>query len=466
MSVIDLGKLRLTNRGVYNVATAYEVDDIVQHTDAGVLSTYICKAASTGNAPASGGTVHASWQLMARGTDAVGMSFPAFKNSSFNADGGTGYTVDTSAAAITITLPASPSTGDLIKIIDYGRTFHTNHCTLAANGNKIEHNTDDFVLTSKGLSLEMLYDSDTGTSTPTWRFINWVAEDDTGLAGNKLGRGQSSKGVGSKKYIVATSDAHDIYMDGDDMVHRFTESGTFRVHSLGSDSTYGTFIEYLMCGGGGSGGTHHAGGGGAGGYRANNAMDYAVTVQDYTVTVGTGGSQRNQGNNHGNKGGDTEFDGMNSEGGGGGAAGSHPGQPGGSGGGGGHSSGHGPATGNGDGHRGGNHQNHTGSGGGGASHFGSNIHGDHSPGHGGRGKDNDITGIKLWYCEGGGGTGHHYTSTGEAGGHTGGGAEGQCAQDRSGSGGGGTQGTTGNHQYGGRGGDGVCVIRYRCRDGV
>ena len=419
MATLDLGKLRLTNKGVYNNSTAYEVDDIVQHTDSGVLSTYICKVDSTGNPPATGGSVHASWQLMARGTDAVGMGFNASKTADFTADSSQGYLVDTSSSAITVTLPASPSSGDLIKIIDYGRTFHTNHCTLAANGKRIEQNTDDFVCTSKGLTFELLYDADSGTQNPSWRFINWTAEDNTGLAGNKLGRGQSSKNVGSKKYLIATSDAHDIYMDGDDMVHRFTESGTFRVHSLGSDATYGTYVEYLLVGGGGSGGTHYGGGGGAGGYRANNAIDYAVTVQDYTITIGTGGAQRDQGNNHGNKGSNSEFDGMNSEG-----------------------------------------------GGGGASHFGTNIHGDHSPGHGGRGKRNDITGINVWYAGGGGGTGHHHTCEGCGGDESGGDTPGGPGQEHRGGGGGGTMGTTGQHCSGGKGGDGICVIRYRCRDEV
>ena len=62
MATLDLGKLRLTKKGVYNNSTAYEVDDIVQHTDSGVLSTYICKVDSTGNPPATGGSVNASWQ--------------------------------------------------------------------------------------------------------------------------------------------------------------------------------------------------------------------------------------------------------------------------------------------------------------------------------------------------------------------------------------------------------------------
>ena len=50
--------------------TAYVVDDLVASTVLWIiLSTYICVANSTGNAPSSSGTAHASWNYssMAKG---------------------------------------------------------------------------------------------------------------------------------------------------------------------------------------------------------------------------------------------------------------------------------------------------------------------------------------------------------------------------------------------------------------
>ena len=71
MATIDLGKIKQVFRGTYNNATAYTVDDLVSFTDTvGGLqntSTYIAVANTTGNAPASGGTIHASWNLVAQG---------------------------------------------------------------------------------------------------------------------------------------------------------------------------------------------------------------------------------------------------------------------------------------------------------------------------------------------------------------------------------------------------------------
>ena len=67
MATIDLGKIKLLWRGTYNNGTAYAVDDVVEYTDTAITSTYICTAASTGNAPSSGGTAHGSWAYMAKG---------------------------------------------------------------------------------------------------------------------------------------------------------------------------------------------------------------------------------------------------------------------------------------------------------------------------------------------------------------------------------------------------------------
>ena len=55
---IDLGKLRLVNKGTWSSATTYEADDIVQYEDSAVTSTYIASAASTNQAPSTGGTVN------------------------------------------------------------------------------------------------------------------------------------------------------------------------------------------------------------------------------------------------------------------------------------------------------------------------------------------------------------------------------------------------------------------------
>ena len=61
MATIDLGKIKLVNRGAYNNSTAYTVDDLVQSGG----STYICIQNSTGNAV----TNNSYWSVLAEGGD-------------------------------------------------------------------------------------------------------------------------------------------------------------------------------------------------------------------------------------------------------------------------------------------------------------------------------------------------------------------------------------------------------------
>ena len=68
MATIDLGKIKLVWRGTYASGTAYTVDDVVQHTDGGITSSFICTTNSTGNAPSTGGSVHGSWAYLAKGS--------------------------------------------------------------------------------------------------------------------------------------------------------------------------------------------------------------------------------------------------------------------------------------------------------------------------------------------------------------------------------------------------------------
>ena len=67
MATIDLGKIKFNWRGTYAGGTAYVPDDVVYYMDGSVGSSYMCVAATTGNAPSSGGTPHASWQYLAKG---------------------------------------------------------------------------------------------------------------------------------------------------------------------------------------------------------------------------------------------------------------------------------------------------------------------------------------------------------------------------------------------------------------
>lgn len=65
--------------------------------------------------------------------------------------------VDTSSAAVTVTLPANPSLGDTIKLVDGAGTFSTNNLTISPNGEKIAGATGDQTTTQDRVSFELVY---------------------------------------------------------------------------------------------------------------------------------------------------------------------------------------------------------------------------------------------------------------------------------------------------------------------
>ena len=66
-----------------------------------------------------------------------GLTWQAVQTGNFTAVSGNAYPVNTTSAAITVTLPASPSAGDSITLTDYAGTFATNNMVVAGNGKKI-----------------------------------------------------------------------------------------------------------------------------------------------------------------------------------------------------------------------------------------------------------------------------------------------------------------------------------------
>ena len=79
------------------------------------------------------------------------------KTSPFTSVSGKGYFVNTTSGAVTITLPASPSAGDIVAIKDYANTFDTNSVTIGRNGSKINGECADATLTTESQSVTLIY---------------------------------------------------------------------------------------------------------------------------------------------------------------------------------------------------------------------------------------------------------------------------------------------------------------------
>jgi len=392
------------------------------------------------------------------------------KTSPFTATNGSGFFVNTTGGAITVTLPSSPTAGDIVAFKDYADTWGENNLTINPNGSKLGNETGNAILNVSTQSVTLVF----ADATRGWQTVN-----------------DSTQSVAEQAYVAA-SGGNTTVTCGDFKIHTFTSNGTFTVTDAGNAGGSNT-IDYLIVAGGGGSGTAPnqpvgSGGGGAGGYRASfncessggggaSETAFSVTAGDYTISVGAGGaggpSSYSIPVNVGTSGGNSVICGsgvsLTSAGGGGGGGIATAGAAGGSGGGGANSAG-GAGTTNqgfaGGGNPGGGYA--TGAGGGGAGAVGQNQ--TPAPAAGGAGVASTITGSSVTRAGGGGGggsAGGGGTGGGGAGSpnspggqtgtagtvNTGGGAGGSFANLV---GGGGT-----NAAAGAAGGSGIVILRYK-----
>ncbi len=356
---------------------------------------------------------------------------------------GKGYFVNTTGGAVTMTLPASPSIGDTVVVVDYSSAA-TNNITIGRNGSNIQSSASDRTISTNNTSETYVYINAT---------VGWQIESTT---------------LPPPEYISATGGT--TATSGNFKIHTFTSSSNFVVASVGNGAGGGDKVSYLVVAGGGGGGE---GGGGAGGYREgrDSPIDsytvsplvatnsgIQVTATTYPITVGAGGNGQTH-SSGGLKGSTSTFATISSGGGGGGGPAPNPVAMGGSGGGrepgtpvscqpGNH-----PPVSPPQGNPGGEQSGTRHGGGGGAI-----AAGGHGPG--GNGASSDISGSSVTRA-GGGKAGHNnnpgssVAGTGGGGGTNSPGSAGTAGSTNTGGGGGGGWNTGAN------GGSGLVIIRYK-----
>jgi len=405
------------------------------------------------------------------------------KTSNFTATAGSGFFVNTTSGAITVTLPSSPNAGDAVGIADYANTADSNNITIGRNGSNIQGSASNFKINKEGMSILLVYVD----GTKGWLSVDSAQASDISLPA---------------LFTTATGGTITNSPCGNFKVHTFTSPGTFAVSQIGnapSNPAGGpSNVDYLVIAGGGAGASSPgvSGGGGAGGHRTtfpspgSNAGAFPISATSFPITVGAGAATSAQGGCTGaNRGSNSVFSSITSTGGGGGAGGTSPGckgvfptMPGGSGGGGSNGA-PGPAGGSGNtppvsppqgnpGGQGGGPSPNGAAGGGGAGAAGSNNPGGCGSGPGGAGLANSITGSPVTRAGGGGGAGFRNPGPNGSGGSGGGGAGGNPGPSPSSggsagvsgtanTGGGGGAGSGSGTNAGGSGGSGVVIIRYK-----
>jgi len=367
---------------------------------------------NSGTATGFGATGSASWTT-------------TVKTGDFTATAGEGYFVNTTSGAITVTLPASPSAGDVVAISDYARNSATNNITIGRNSQPIGGVAQDHKITNDGLAVTLIYVD------------------------------------GTKGWIVTDSG------DQNEVVVPYN-------------------VDFLIVAGGGGGGiSGGAGAGGAGGYRASfnceasggggssESAFTAISGTTYTITVGAGGAAHPySGDQPGNDGSLSSIAGANistiSTVGGGGGGGGAPcvGRPGGSGGGADDGAGGTGTTNQGFAGGGSNSGGNYGGGGGGAGAVGTTFSSGSTAGAGGAGVASTITGSPVTRAGGGGGATYNGTAGGGgAGGGGDGGRQSPVVQGSAGTantgGGGGGKWSCGSSYAGG---SGVVIVRMATSD--
>ena len=398
------------------------------------------------------------------------------KTSPFTAVSGDGFFINTTGGAITVTLPSSPSAGDIVAFKDYAGTWDSNNVTVGRGGSKINGACECATLKIEAQSVTLIYVD----GTKGWQDIH-----------------DSTSNVTGGSFVAATGGTETTSPCGNYKIHTFTASGCFQVTDAGSASGSNKISYVVVAGGGGAAGNGStydgSGAGGAGGFRegkcssdpytasplaATPCSALTASVATFPISIGAGGAGGTS-NACGVVGSNSIFSTITSTGGGKGAKATVVGGNGGSGGGGGAGganaggSGNTPPVSPPQGNNGGAgiaSSNSAGGGGGGATAVG--VAG--SPncgGNGGAGATSSINSSAVARSGGGGGGTYNSPATSGGTGGTGGGGDagrtpgnpgnnGEAGTANTG-GGGGAGATPGPASNGGAGGSGVVILRYK-----
>ena len=101
-----------------------------------------------------------------------GTDWQAIKTTTYTASAGEGIIANTSGGAWTLTLPASPSIGDEVSVVDYAGTFDTNNLTIGRNSKNIQGSAADLTVATERAGFTLVFTDNTQ---------GWLLKNNQGL---------------------------------------------------------------------------------------------------------------------------------------------------------------------------------------------------------------------------------------------------------------------------------------------
>jgi len=141
--------------------------------------TGLTSPGTTGNVLTSNGTIWTSSPPAAGG-----ITYTTVKTSNYTASANDGVQTNTSGGAFTVTLPATPSVGQQVVVIDTANSWATNNLTIGRNGSTIEGAALDLICNISNVSVQLVY---SGTTWNVYAQVGGAGAGVVSVAGGGTG---------------------------------------------------------------------------------------------------------------------------------------------------------------------------------------------------------------------------------------------------------------------------------------
>jgi hypothetical protein len=229
------------------------------------------------------------------------LSWQSVQTGNFTAVAGNAYPVNTTSGAVTATLPASPTAGQIVQFSDYAGTFSTNNCSINPNGGKINGSSSNAPLAVSRSSIAVVYiDSTQGwitysgiLSNPFQYSASYLLVAGGGGGGYGRGGGGGAGGLLSGTTVLAPGSVLTITVGAGG-------SGTYAAATNGANSSVTGLTTAVGGGRGGNlqiispivaAGSGGSGGGGGGNVGVPEAGGSATSGQGFAGGTGYNGGE-------------------------------------------------------------------------------------------------------------------------------------------------------------------------------